>query len=298
MRLYSAGAAFWIGVVLFALSFFPFVAGRSQSTLVLGNVFFSVGYILVMDAVSFRLGGSSILGSPHPLRHFLHFSVAGIAAGVLLEGFAQWLGKLWYYPYFSVGSYALWFVGGFVMYSLLVFESYEGIKAVVRRFMRPRRVRHRRFEPRLYTAFWRYGLLGIPAGVFVILLSYDKGYRFVIDSPLYLRTAFLGVLIVFLSVYLLLEYFEYRRRESSLLERLINRDYAPLVSILIASVVLSLVMEVQNAPLGFWRYFNLPGMDVLFLGVPVAVFLAWPLQYFAFLSFYRAFFEKKDDVWN
>lgn len=48
-----------------------------------------------------------------------------------MEGVAQWLGKLWFYPYFNTYKYAVFFILGFGFYWLMIAESYLATKAIL-----------------------------------------------------------------------------------------------------------------------------------------------------------------------
>jgi hypothetical protein len=58
-------------------------------------------------------------------------------------------------------------------------------------------------------------------------------------------------------------------------------------------------MESQNIPVGLWVYTNwpLPGANIL--GLPLLIFLCWPLHYIAFLSLFRALSDRESrELWR
>src|SRR5438876_3727205 len=74
------------------------------------------------------------------------------------------------------------------------------------------------------------------------------------------------------------------RKAPSFLRSMTRGYWVPLAAILIASVVLSFIMETQNVMHGHWVYTHWPGPGARFAGVQDSVFVAWPLHYLLFLG--------------
>jgi hypothetical protein len=120
-----------------AVSYAPFFAPRRAANffgLMVFWSFFCSTAIILCDQVLALAEGRSLLavvtgGGPA----FLRFVATGAACGLLLDGFAQWLGKLWIYPFWNIWIYASTFLLGFCAYWLLLAETYLAVKAGLRR---------------------------------------------------------------------------------------------------------------------------------------------------------------------
>lgn len=288
---------FYGGIVFFFLSYLQlvipdtYVTGR---TLVVCWFFFMTGIVLMCDGVTQRLNGKSLLRQIIKRKdEAMRFFVISVAGGIMFEGVAQWLGKLWVYPYFSIYTYALVFALGFSLYWLMIVESYLATKTVIDYVRRGKRIirNHWRLEPGLYRALGLLGFILTPLSVILILKDYSArgGYIFSISRPVDYKVNFIYVITLFLGTWFLLEYIEYARKKTSLLKDIVHEYFAPLAAILIASTVLAVVMETENGSHAFWVYTNWPLERIKVLGLPVMVFVAWPLHYVTFLSLFRAF---------
>ncbi len=97
------------------------------------NLFFVLGNILLFDFLSLNFSGYSLLRTPNRRRHFL---LVGAVFGIFFEFYVHWLGKLWYYPLWSVEFYWVSLVPGFALYVFYLLETFLGIKAVLEYFFR------------------------------------------------------------------------------------------------------------------------------------------------------------------
>ncbi|HCU48971.1 MAG TPA: hypothetical protein DGG94_04045, partial [Micromonosporaceae bacterium] len=128
----------WLGLLLLAGSYGQLLFPRRMFTdpdlffygypIVPGNLLAiaatlsALGIILVSEGVCERLGAPSLMdlvtsgGRARLSRIF----VAALAAGLTMELLAQWLGKLWFYPYWTPWFYWLVVVPGFVFYWIAI----------------------------------------------------------------------------------------------------------------------------------------------------------------------------------
>jgi len=244
--------------VVFGLPVVPVLVLAVSATL------FTVGVILVAEGVCHRLGAPSLgsLATADPVR-FVRVLLAGAAAGLVLEIVAEWLGRLWVYPYWTVWLYALIVVPGFAFYWLSIVDSYLAAKAVLDRFTWP----GRRVAPTRLTSL---GLIGVTS-LSVALLLYLQWYAHRSDPP-----PFWYAVVTVVGVCATAESMLSRRGRPSLLGSLRRGYFSPVAAIVFASASLGIVMEAQNAVHRLWAYQNWPG------GLP-AVLAAWPLQYAVFL---------------
>jgi hypothetical protein len=252
--------------------------------------FFCTTVIILCDEATQLLEGRSLMSAiTAGKREFLEFVATATASGLLLDGVAQWIGKLWIYPYWTRGLYISTFVLGFCAYWLLLAETYLVARALLARVAGSLG----RQAPLWTAAALRTG--GIGGGVLAIsglalaAQGYRTagGYRFEISHPYRAAVPFASFPLIFLGVWLILEYLQHRRGQESLLGRTFRGEWLPLASMAAAAWGFGLFMETVNTAGHFWRYTNWPMSRDEIFGVPVLVLLLWPLQYVVFLSVYE-----------
>lgn len=216
---------------------------------------------------------------------------------------AQWLGKLWIYPYWSAYFYAFIFIPGFSAYLLMIAESYLATKALFDYLRRGRKTitSYKSFEYKLYKPLGLTGILLIVFSLIMIIANYAKngGYIFNINQATNIKVGFVYILTIFVGIWFMLESVEFIRKKTSLLKDIFHSYFTPALAILTSSLVLAIIMETQNIPKGFWVYTNWPLDHIKFLGLPITMLMAWPLHYIAILSFFRAFTgSESDEIWK
>lgn len=242
--------------------------------------------IILCDAGCRRIEGYSLLGVVTASGTAVSVFVAtGIGSGLFLDGTAQWLGKLWIYPYWTPGLYGACFVVGFCAYWLLLAETYFLARSMLRPLFPCRAVcaatRPKRFA----------GLLGFGLGTSGLVLAIRDyagagGYQFRLTAPAPAHSSFPSFLALLAGAWLILEFITGRRRRLSLLQTVRQRNFLPLCAILTAGWIFGFLMETANAADHFWRYTNWPLPQAGICGVPVMVLLLWPAQYVIFLSLF------------
>jgi hypothetical protein len=263
---------------------FPVVPGV---LLAVSATLFTLGVILIGEGLCQRFGGPSLwsLATSDPAR-FGRIIVAAAAAGLVMEVVAQWLGRLWRYPYWTVWFYALVVLPGFAFYWLSIAESYLAAKAVLDVITRPRRVdAGARLPSGALGVAGVLGILALAAAAWLYLRWYAAvgGYALAVARPTTHAPPFGYALLAFLGVWVTVEWLLHRRRRPSLVEAIARGYWVPIAAIAAASAVLSVVMETQNALYRHWAYQNFPWAGSEIAGVPVSVFATWPLQYVVFL---------------
>ncbi|NUR70503.1 MAG: hypothetical protein HOU81_06765 [Hamadaea sp.] len=241
-------------------------------------VLLTTGVILLGEGICKRLGAPSLWTAAvaDPAR-FVRVLLGGAAAGLVMEVVAQWLGRLWIYPFWTVWLYALIVVPGFAFYWMSIVESYLAVKAVLDRLARP----SRSVAPARPGGLLLIGVAALTTALLLYLNWYAQGYVLAVQHPTVHAPPFWYALIAFLGVWVTVEALLTRWGRPSLLGAMRRRYWTPLAAMVGASAVVGVLMEVQNAVHRFWAYQNWPGGWVA--GVPVAVPTAWPLQYATFL---------------
>lgn len=302
---------FYLGIIFFLLSYLQFllpIEWVNIITLTFCYLFFMLGIIFISEGITLKLKNKSLLNeilkNAKNLFAFIGISILG---GVLFEGVLKWFGKLWVYPYFSMSFYLGIFIAGFAMYWLMVIESYLAVKTAIDYFRKGRQKVGRpfAFEERLYKFLGILGLsITIFTSIFIFIDYQNSDLALFSESDLVNITAnykasILYFFLLFAGFWFILEFIEYSRKKTSLLKDIIHNYFSPISAILIGSFILAVVMEVENIPLGYWIYTNVPLAEIKFIGLPILMFIGWPLHYILFLSLFRALTQKEsDEIWS
>jgi hypothetical protein len=290
----------WVGLVLVAGSYGQLLVPRRAfdhpvdflqglpivpaGVLAISATLFTLGVILIGEGICRWLGAPSLcsLAFSDPVT-LGRITLAGAAAGLAMELVGQWLAKLWTYPYWTVWFYALVVIPGFAFYWLSIVETYLAAKAVLDRLTRPRHAMTARSA-----RFAALGLIGAVALIVAIWLYFhwyaqSSKFPFTIATVTIHAPPFAYGLLAFAGLWLLAEWALRRRGSPSLIGAAAGGYWVPPAAIVVASVILSVVMEPQNAVHRLWAYQHFPWPGSAFAGVPLSVFAAWPLQYVTFL---------------
>src|SRR3989344_6200843 len=181
---------FYKGIIFFLLSYlqlllpFNFVNGK---ILAFFWFLFMFGIILISDGITEKIYKKSLLREIRKSKkNTILFFIISIAGGIILEGVAQWLGKLWVYPYFNAYTYSIFFIFGFGLYWLMIAESYLATKAILDYIRRGKQIvrNYYWFEPPFYKLLGLIGAILVPLSAFFMLHDYTSngGYIFDISS--------------------------------------------------------------------------------------------------------------------
>lgn len=290
---------FWIGLAMVLASYGQWLVPKDWAAenhfaagfpLSFGVALFSFGTIFLCEGVVQKLGGASLMSLARGGGwKFVRFFVVAALVGVIVEIFAQWLGKLWYYAYYPTWFYWPSLVPSFILYWVLIVESYMAAKAVLDRLIRrggqaEQPVRHSDFESYLFGVFGMVGAGLLMYGLVAALFGYavHGGYYFNALSAGEYAPALRYILYCCAGLWLLGEAVLYARQATSLVHATLRGYVVPLLAILLASTVLSLVWESQNAVVDYWVYTRWPWPDMKVLDVQVSVLLTWPVHYLPF----------------
>ena len=302
---------FYIGIIFFIASYLQFLLPEELinfRNLTILNLAFMLGVIYICDGITLKLKNKSILNEIRKnTKNLIAFVAVSTAGGILLDGIAKWLGKLWIYPYWDFYTYLFLFIPGFAIYWLMIVESYLATKAIIDYFHDGKQIVGKSFGFEKYL----YKILGI-AGIAFTFISiifiaknwlqvggYIADFRDVSSITENFKINFSYIMLLFFGLWFMFEFIEYSRKKTSLIKDIAHHYFSPLVSILIGSFLLAIIMETQNAPLGYWIYTNWPLQDSHLFGLPIFMYFAWPLHYILFLSLFRAFTQKEsDEIWR
>jgi len=286
-------------------SFIPEVGVHNK--LLLAALFY-VGVVFISEWITIHFAHKSLLQEIRKSWHnTFAFILTTAVGGLLLDGVAKFLGKLWIYPDWTPIFYAAIFIPGFAAYWLAICESYLAVKVLLDKITPgKRRVgKLHRYER------WFYSTLGMCGVIFSLLATLLLLIDFFQQSlPLFVpddvrvsapsfQVAFTEVMLLFLGIWFFLEWLEYYRKKTSLIKDIVHHYYTPLIAIVLGSMITSVFMELQNVPAGLWRYTNWPLSDFAVLDMPILIFIIWPLHYITFLSLFRAMTNKESAmIWQ
>lgn len=239
------------------------------SVLGISATLLTMGVIVASEGICDAAGGTSLwdLVTRDPLMP-LRLLTCGAVAGLTLEIIAQWLGRLWYYPYWTPWFYGLLLIPGYTFYWICIAESYLAAKAVLDAVTRPH-------APAGALRLWPVGAVTLGIGLALSLRWYaHRGFALAVTGPTPTAPPFSYAVLAVIGVALL---------SGALATAVVRRYWVPFAAVVLASAAVSVAMEIPNAAHRHWAYAHFPG-PVAPGGLPLAVFVAWPLQYLVFLA--------------
>lgn len=297
----------WWGLVFLLLSFLPlFTPDSFKSTIVvtLASGLYCLGVAFLFDYLALIVSGNSFLQKilKKGVGRVRYFLIA-LLVGFILEFFATYLGGLWVYPFYSLSKYFLvaFLAGGFGWYFLCILISYEAFKSILDKLLPGKRfvTKDYKYEKWFYKILLILGVCGFAVFLFGVVMNAGELERFVLDVS-HVKVPYISfwdIMLVFVSSFFVLEFIEYKKHRTSFLKDTLHGYLNPLLAIILCSVILGLYMETQNVPIGVWYYTNWPLQDFTIYHIPVVVYLiGWPAHYIFFLSFYRAFGDRRSSV--
>lgn len=294
-----------VGLAIILFSFLYWYLPSAYLSIGAANLLFYYGNILFFDYLSYEFSGWSPLHTRKwRVGLVTQLLLVGLLGGLTLELYAHWLGKFWYYPHWSFTTYFLIFIPGFAFYFFYLFETYLGVKAVIAYFLKHRHHAILTKHKVLYSALGLVGISGLSAVTVFTFLNATWGsslYEFlsIINKPIQSSAPFWPYMLVPLFLWFFLEYLEYEHRETSMLSEALEGNLVPLIAIFLSAWISAVVYEVFNLPGGLWRYANVPFADIKLFGIPIVVYLLWPMHYFPIFSLYRVLFKKDTEkMWN
>lgn len=299
---YVSGKKFYgfIGAGLIALSFVHWYFPLTHLGVGFAHFLFYLGNILFFDYLSYKFSGWSPLHARgQKIQLVSQLLLLGLLGGVVLELYAHWFGKLWYYPFWDYPFYLLIFIPGFAFYFFYLLETYLGVKAVFAHFFTHRHKRENFSKYKmLFTVLGLVGIGGLSATTVFLILRVTWGsslteFLSIVNRPFVQEVSFLPFFILPVFFWFFLEYIEYERHETSMLSEMFEGNFIPVVAVFLSAWASAFLYEVFNIPGGLWRYANMPFREVTLFSVPVMVYLIWPFHYFPLFALYRILFKRE-----
>lgn len=271
----------WYGILgLFIISV-SFILSWTMYTWRFSFIFpglFMSGYVLLFDAINYRLSGESFIYNFNKYKKFLlHLFLVGCALGVIFEIGGNVFGNLWSYevPTIFMNTFLIpsW---GFL--AMMCFESYLAVMNIFKGW-KEKKVK---LKKRFYDTLGIIGALGIVYFTVRIYMFFGEG------------NLFWDCVVAGFSVWFIMEYVEYRIHERSLLADIIGGYWKPMIVLLIVTYITAIVWETMNIPVGAWVYTNIPYSNIKLFGLPVLIYVMWPFIYIFYISFFRIFLAKEE----
>ncbi len=263
-----------------------------------------LGIVYLSEALTRSIARKSLINLVFKSKqNLLLFLVASIVGGVFVEGIGQWVGKLWFYPFFSTQQYLLVAIPGFALYMLAIAECYLATKSVLDRFIRPPRV-NKKYFPLERTLYPKLLIIGTLCLVISLVLSFAHyhsrgGYFFNTTHYSNFELNFTLIILMIFGVWFISEYVEYRHNQTSFIKDVMRQYWTPLFAVILATIIFGLSMELVNLRYKYWVYVNWPHQNTHFLGLPIFIFTVWPLQFIMFLSLFRVItVQDSVDIWR
>ncbi len=277
-----------LGLLLIVASFFYLYLPFTIVPLAASHACFLIGNILFFNAVSHYFNG------PHMGRkHIPGLLLLGFILTLFTELYIHWWGKFWFYTYLSLDSYVFVGIPLLTIYMIYLLATYFGALSALRYVGKSIKLRSPS-QQRLKSSMQIIGvvsLIAVVVSTIVLAVEFTKPtleqFLSIDYAPMNVSLLFLIVAVACIALCFLFEYFAYRRNGTApVLGPIVSGDYVPLLAIFLAGWVSALIYEGFNAPSGWWRYANIPYADIQLFGVPILVFILWPLQYLPIISLY------------
>lgn len=257
-------------------------------------VSWGVGYVLLCNNIIVKYTKKNpkvLIRIPHG-----HVFVVGAIAAVIIEVFGNWLWKLWYYPHFSIPFYLMAMLFIQIVYFYFILKGYLAVRAMlVASGFSKKKIR---LNKQVYKPI--FNMFGIIGGIFLAIgLIQAIG---MLHPPL--DASFLNsfgvrqfnvanVFLITSALVLILEFLEYREKEDTFILHILQGDWTPLITVLIASMFTAASMEGFNVPLSLWIYTNWPYPHIAISGLPLTILIGWATQYVLLVSVYRFLYKRE-----
>ncbi len=229
-------------------------------------------------------------------------------ASFLMNSFSDitgsFFGRLWYYPLFNFNFayYVLLAPLAYILFGMVLYVFYRFFKKEL-----DYNVKHGRMS-NLQASIYKiiinlelfFGSLGIITTLYYYFNFYQKfdvrWYQIYLNIQ---NSMNIWVFIIlWLSVFFVMEYICFRLNRETLTRDIIRGDFIPLASMILASILCIFFVEFVNAPFQVWVFSHWPMDNLRFLNIPLVAYIVWPMQYLILIPLIRIFDGKNiENVW-
>ena len=233
---------------------------------------------------------------------FRRLILAALIMNLFSDLTGSWFMRLWYYPNINLFLYFILAPLGYILFGLALYVFYRFFKRNNDHDVKPGRMNN--FQNISYKLIINGGFVLSIIGFVISLSNYQKFYQQInlkwfqvyLDSKIVVDLSYF--IVLWLSVFFMLEYTCYRLNQETLIRDIIRGNFLPLFSIFVASAACIILVEFFNYPFELWVFSNWPLGSIRFLGIPILAFFLWPMQYLILLPLIRIFDGKNiENVW-
>lgn len=229
--------------------------------------------------------------------------MAAFLMNVINDLTGTYLIRLWYYPYFNPVIYLLFLVPiGYVIYGIILYVFYRLFKKNFDDNVSPGRMS--KIKAIVYkiiiNAELIIGIVLTTLGLNYLLKTYYlfNVKWFEINRYLNMSINIWYPILMWFGLFFIMEFICYFLGRETLTRDLIRGNFVPFISIILASLMCVLFVEVFNYPFQIWAFANWPMDQVKLLNIPLIAYLVWPMQYLILLPLIRIFDGKNiENVW-
>jgi len=211
--------------------------------------------------------------------------------------------RLWYYPHFNPYIYFLILAPiGYIIFGIILYVFYRLFKKNYDNKVKPGRMNN--IRKIIYKLIIHTELL---TGIIFLLSSISYYIHFVAITKVNIMTInqlnifdvnIVYPIISWLGIFFILEFACYYLKRETLTRDLIRGNFIPLISIILASLICIIFVEIFNYPFQIWSFSNWPNQHIQYFGIPIIAYILWPLQYLILLPLIRLFDgENTENVW-
>lgn len=293
-----------LGIYTFFLSYFPLLIEpikRTNFLVVFGGGLLYLSVICFSEYVTRRFGGFSqlreIFKNPKTLITYL---IVGLIGGVILDGIAHWLSRLWIYPFWGTEFYLIVFIAGFSAYYLCIISSYLIVKTIIDKLRKGKRyiTRPKKSLNTIFFVLLILSVILISIGISGMLIGFTQGSYPLFGENIPVETSINLIFIIplFFGIWFFIEYLGYRLGRNTFIKEIVHGYWDSIIAVFLSSLILLIIMESQNGPIQLWTYLNWPLQDIKLFYTPITAIIAWPFHYLAILSLYKVI--SKDQTKN
>ncbi len=255
-----------VGITSFVVSFFLLLIFSSNfntiKTLPIGLAWF--GVFLIGDYLN-RVTGE---GSIFPHRKDQKNKIRNLILAALLMNFISdltgaYLIRLWYYPYFNPLAYLLFIAPvGYIIFGIILYVFYRLFKKNYDDNVKPGRMS--KVKAIIYKVIINTELI---AGILMTAFGFTHLLRlyqtfnvnwFEINKNIDIPVNVWYLVVMWLGLFFIMEFSCYFFNKETLTRDLIRGDLVPLISIILASIICIILVEIFNYPFQIWTFTNWP----------------------------------------
>lgn len=218
---------------------------------------------------------------------------------LILDLFGMIFTRLWYYPPGTIALYLAIAPIFYFLYGKLLYLIYESIEHYFKK------EKHQNISKKVYSNLINLELV-IGVVLTVVTLIYSYKYFQKIEENIFEIGEAGGFMVEWwyiaaplLATFFIVEYLCYRANKPTLTLNILQKNFYPLISIIIASIAAIILTEIVNAPFQIWTFSEQawPYSDISLFKIPAIAYLLWPLQFPPMIALFRYLYTDEREIW-